>query len=78
VFFSIDVIPTLYPDLVDALELVKTHWAQIGIDMKFNTIERALYYTSHDTKHGAAGDATRQYFFGHRITPFCAGAAFAP
>ncbi|AUW46530.1 ABC transporter substrate-binding protein [Rhizobium leguminosarum] len=55
VFFSIDVIPTLYPDLVDALELVKTHWAQIGIDMKVNTIERALYYTrGDDNAHDAA------------------------
>ncbi|MBM7047157.1 MULTISPECIES: ABC transporter substrate-binding protein [Rhizobium] len=48
VFFAVDVIPTLYPDLVDALELVKAHWAQIGVDMKVNTIERALYYTRGD------------------------------
>ena len=37
VFFAIDVIPTLYPDLVDTLELVKRHWAEIGVDMKVNT-----------------------------------------
>ncbi len=48
VFFSIDVIPTLYPDLVDTLELVKSHWAEIGVDIKVNTIERALYYTRGD------------------------------
>ena len=48
VFFAIDVIPTLYPDLVDTLELVKRHWAEIGIDCKVNTIERALYYTRGD------------------------------
>ena len=48
IFFAIDVIPTLYPDLVDVLELVKSHWAQIGIDIKVNTIERALYYTRGD------------------------------
>jgi peptide/nickel transport system substrate-binding protein len=55
VFFSVDVIPTLYPDLVDALELVKAHWAQIGVDMKVNTIERALYYTrGDDNAHDAA------------------------
>ena len=47
-FFDIDVIPTLYPDQVDALELVKRHWAAVGIDMKVNTIERALYYTRGD------------------------------
>ena len=55
VFFSIDVIPTLYPDLVDSLELVKAQWAQIGVDIKVNTIERALYYTrGDDNAHDAA------------------------
>ncbi|MFD2261448.1 ABC transporter substrate-binding protein [Lacibacterium aquatile] len=55
VFFSIDVIPTLYPDQVDALELVKRHWADIGVDIKVNTIERALYYTRGDNNdHDAA------------------------
>jgi peptide/nickel transport system substrate-binding protein len=48
VFFAIDVIPTLYPDLVDTLELVKRHWTEIGIDCKVNTIERSLYYTRGD------------------------------
>ncbi|MFH5776298.1 ABC transporter substrate-binding protein [Paracoccus broussonetiae] len=47
-FFAIDVIPTLYPDLVDTLELVKAHWAELGFDVKVNTIERALYYTRGD------------------------------
>ncbi len=55
VFFSIDVIPTLYPDQVDVLELVKRYWADIGIDIKVNTIERALYYTRGDNNdHDAA------------------------
>lgn len=55
VFFAIDVIPTLYPDLVDVLELVKTQWAGIGVDIKVNTIERALYYTrGDDNAHDAA------------------------
>ncbi|SIQ42771.1 peptide/nickel transport system substrate-binding protein [Rhizobium sp. RU35A] len=55
VFFAIDVIPTLYPDLVDTLELVKSHWANIGVDVKVNTIERALYYTrGDDNAHDAA------------------------
>lgn len=54
-FFTIDVIPTLYPDAVDTLELVKRHWADIGIDIKVNTIERALYYTRGDNNdHDAA------------------------
>ncbi|MBL8837917.1 MAG: ABC transporter substrate-binding protein [Alphaproteobacteria bacterium] len=47
-FFAVDVIPTLNPDQVDTLELVKRHWAEIGVDMKVNTIERALYYTRGD------------------------------
>ena len=59
VFFAIDVIPTLYPDLVDTLELVKRHWAELGVDMKVNTLERALYYTradnnDHDARSGRA------------------------
>lgn len=55
VFFSIDVIPTLYPDAVDALELVKRHWTDIGVDIKVNTIERALFYTRGDSNdHDAA------------------------
>lgn len=55
VFFAVDVIPTLYPDAVDSLELVKRHWAEIGVDIKINTIERALYYTRGDNNdHDAA------------------------
>ncbi len=55
VFFSVDIIPTLYPDAVDTLELVKRHWAEIGVDIKVNTIERALYYTRGDNNdHDAA------------------------
>ena len=55
VFFAVDVIPTLYPDAVDTLELVKRHWAEIGVDIKVNTIERALYYTRGDNNdHDAA------------------------
>jgi peptide/nickel transport system substrate-binding protein len=48
VFFAVDVISTLYPDAADCLELIKRHWAAIGIDIKINTIERALYYTRGD------------------------------
>src|SRR5204862_8276809 len=35
-FFAVDVIPTLYPDEVDSLELIKRHWAAIGIDIQVN------------------------------------------
>jgi peptide/nickel transport system substrate-binding protein len=49
VFFAIDVIPTLYPDQSDALELIKRHWSAIGVDVKVNTIERALFFTRGDS-----------------------------
>lgn len=53
--FSVDVIPTLTPDAVDVLELVKSYWATIGVDIKVNTIERALYFTrGDDNAHDAA------------------------
>ena len=48
VFFAIDVITALYTDEPDALELVKRHWADIGIDVKINAIDRSLYYTRGD------------------------------
>ena len=48
-FFAIDVIPTLFPDQSDALELIKRHWVQIGVDCKINTIERALFFTRGDS-----------------------------
>ena len=55
IFFAVDVIPTLYPDLVDTMELVKRHWADLGIEIKVNTIERSLYYTRGDNnEHDAA------------------------
>jgi peptide/nickel transport system substrate-binding protein len=41
VAFTINVIPTLNPDHVDALELVKRHWATVGVDMRVGSIERA-------------------------------------
>jgi peptide/nickel transport system substrate-binding protein len=54
-FFAVDVIPTLTPDLVDVLELVKRYWADLGADVKVNTIERSLYYTRGDNnEHDAA------------------------
>ena len=80
IFFAMDVIPTLYPDLVDTLELVKRHWAELGVDMKVNTLERALYYTRADNNDhdvqvwpGTGGlDPMldpRDYFAQHRRAP---------
>ena len=48
IFIAIDVIPTLQPDLLDVCELIKRQWAEIGIDAKVNTIERALFFTRGD------------------------------
>ena len=48
IFIAIDVIPTLQPDLVDVCELIKRQWAEIGIDVKVNTIERSLFFTRGD------------------------------
>ncbi|MEO7221210.1 MAG: ABC transporter substrate-binding protein [Devosia sp.] len=54
IFFTIDVIPTSV-DQVDTIELMKKHWAAIGIDIKSNTIERSLYYSRGDANdHDAA------------------------
>ncbi|MCP8937985.1 ABC transporter substrate-binding protein [Alsobacter sp. SYSU M60028] len=54
IFITVDVIPA-NPYQIDTLELVKRHWQQIGIDMKVNVIERALYYTRGDNNdHDAA------------------------
>lgn len=44
-FFTIDTITALYPDHADVLELVKRYWSAIGVDLKINTIERALFFT---------------------------------
>jgi peptide/nickel transport system substrate-binding protein len=44
-FFTIDTITALYPDHADVLELVKRYWAAVGVDLKINTIERALFFT---------------------------------
>lgn len=51
VFFSVDVVPNLSPEWVDALELIKEHWADIGIDMNINTIERSIFYERGDSNN---------------------------
>jgi peptide/nickel transport system substrate-binding protein len=47
-FFSVNVITALNPDHIDSLELIKRHWAAVGIDMRVNAMERALFYTRGD------------------------------
>lgn len=54
--FKIDVIPTLQPEQVDMLQVIKRQWAKIGIDMDVNSLERTFFYqrTSESNDHDAA------------------------
>jgi peptide/nickel transport system substrate-binding protein len=54
--FKIDVIPTLQPEQVDMLELIEQQWAEIGVDMDVNPLERTFFYerTSNSNDHDAA------------------------
>ena len=54
--FLIDVIPSLQPDFVDILEMVEQQWADLGIDMDVNSLERTFFFerTSQANDHDAA------------------------
>lgn len=54
--FSIDVIPTLYPEHVDMLEMISAQWAEIGVRADVNPIERTFFFerTSNSNDHDAA------------------------
>jgi len=54
--FKIDVIPTFDPTWVDALQLIERQWAEIGVDMDINAMERSFFYqrTSESNEHEAA------------------------
>lgn len=54
--FLIDVIPSLAPDHVDILEMIEQQWAEIGVDMDVNPLERTFFYerTSNANDHDAA------------------------
>lgn len=54
--FSIDVIPTLAPEQVDMLEMISRQWAEIGVQIDVNPIERTFFYerTSLANDHDAA------------------------
>lgn len=43
VFLNVDVMLP-HASIIDALELVKQYWADVGIDMNINTMERSLFY----------------------------------
>ncbi|MDD7973298.1 ABC transporter substrate-binding protein [Roseinatronobacter alkalisoli] len=54
--FRVDVIPTFDPTWVDALQLIEQQWAEIGVDMDINPMERTFFYqrTSESNEHDAA------------------------
>ena len=60
--FQVDVIPSIVPESVDLLELIERQWAQIGVDMEINSIERAFFFErvsnayDHDMAVWAAGE----------------------
>lgn len=56
VHFNIDVIPTLQPEHVDMLDMISRQWAELGVDMDVNPIERTFFYerTSNANDHDAA------------------------
>jgi len=54
--FTIDVIPTLYPEHVDILEMASQYWAELGVRADINPMERTFFYerTSNANDHDAA------------------------
>lgn len=73
--FKVDVIPTFDPTWVDALQLFEQQWAEIGVDMEINAMERTFFYqrTSESNDHDAAiWNATASWVPGqlpHQIVP---------
>ncbi|WP_196260852.1 ABC transporter substrate-binding protein [Pelagibacterium limicola] len=52
----VDVIPTFRPQWPDMLQLIEQQWAQIGVRMEVNALERTLFFerTSNGNDHDAA------------------------
>ncbi|WP_102783914.1 ABC transporter substrate-binding protein [Thalassospira sp. GB04J01] len=73
--FKVDVIPTFDPTWVDALQLIERQWAEIGVDMDINSMERSFFYqrTSESNDHDAAVWNGRQSWvpgqLPHQIVP---------
>ncbi len=51
--FTIDVI-TVNPDGIDMLELISQYWAEVGIDMRPNVIDRSIFYDRKDANQQQA------------------------
>ena len=74
IFIVIDVTP-VNPDWVDTLDLIKKHWANIGIDVKINTIERALFFSridanNHDASVWTGGGGLDPMFIPNEVFAF--------
>ena len=54
--FQVDVIPTYAPDHVDQLGLIEQMWADLGVDMEVNPMERTFFFerSSNANQHDAA------------------------
>ena len=54
--FQVDVIPTFDPTWIDSLELIEQQWAELGVDIEINPMERTFFYerTSNGNDHDAA------------------------
>ncbi|WGF90463.1 ABC transporter substrate-binding protein [Marinivivus vitaminiproducens] len=54
--FQIDVIPTSQPEHIDMLQIIARQWADIGVRMDVNALERTFFYerTSNSNDHDAA------------------------
>ncbi|WMS44021.1 ABC transporter substrate-binding protein [Acuticoccus sp. MNP-M23] len=48
VAFGINVIPNLFPEFTDNLELMKAQLADVGVDMTINVLERSIFYQRAD------------------------------
>jgi peptide/nickel transport system substrate-binding protein len=46
--FAVNVIPTLLPDHVDVLEMIKNQWQAIGVALAINVVDRSLFYQRAD------------------------------
>ncbi len=48
VAFGVNVIPNLFPEFTDNLELMKAQLAEVGVDMTINVLERSIFYQRAD------------------------------
>lgn len=42
--FQVDVIPVLFAEAVDMLELISAQWQELGVEMQINSLERSFFF----------------------------------